>query len=299
MGLIKKLLAPNLFGRIQGLLNEHFFWPLKTVQTARKDHRNAKKKEGYVHKTILFYPEAPKTYHSLYKICNYLGWDILTDPHKHADIRMYFEDTTFREPDATLKELHEKYPVLNYNSRDISKQHVDEVFSEVFGYNMTLDPRTHEGPCVRKSNMNAVHDGTILQCPCEPEEGYVYQKFIPTVDESGRACDLRLNIFKHSIPVTLKRFKNTNDIFNITVDAEFCSVDDILTKDEQKKVLLVCEKMGLDYGELDTLRSTEDGKLYIVDINNTPAGPIGPLYDRNADLQKWFKEVAYYTKETF
>jgi O-antigen/teichoic acid export membrane protein len=289
----------NLLPRIQARLNEYFFWPLKTIYTAKCDYWHAMHREDYVHKTILFYPEAPKTYHTLYKICNYLGWDITTNPKKHADIRIFFEDTTFRKANATLRELHKKYPVLNIDCEDISKKHVEEIFSEVFKYQMSVDPRTHQGTCVRKSNINAVHDGTVRTCPCEPEEGYIYQKLIPTHDQKGRATDLRLNVFKDSIPVALKRYKNANDIFNITVDAEFCSVDEILSKDEQEKILLLCQKMGLDYGEIDALRSNDDGKLYVVDVNNTPAGPIGPIYNNNTDLHRWFKEIARYTKETF
>lgn len=34
-----------------------------------------------------------------------------------------------------------------------------------------------------------------------------------------------------------------------------------------------CRIMGLDYGELDVLRDTEDGKLYVADVNNTPWDP--------------------------
>ena len=42
---------------------------------------------------------------------------------------------------------------------------------------------------------------------------------------------------------------------------------------KKEKILLFCRRMGLDYGELDMLRDREDGRLYIVDVNNTPFGP--------------------------
>ena len=38
------------------------------------------------------------------------------------------------------------------------------------------------------------------------------------------------------------------------------------------KILAVCREMGLDYGELDVLRDREDGRLYILDVNDTPSG---------------------------
>ena len=35
---------------------------------------------------------------------------------------------------------------------------------------------------------------------------------------------------------------------------------------------LLTKKMSVDYGELDVLRD-KDGRIYVVDVNNTPAGP--------------------------
>ena len=37
--------------------------------------------------------------------------------------------------------------------------------------------------------------------------------------------------------------------------------------------------MGIDYGELDILRDNNDGRIYIVDANNTPSGPPNGLTD--------------------
>ncbi|MDQ6770676.1 MAG: hypothetical protein M3Z54_11900, partial [Gemmatimonadota bacterium] len=31
--------------------------------------------------------------------------------------------------------------------------------------------------------------------------------------------------------------------------------------------------IGMDFGELDVLRDRNSGKIYVVDANNTPAGP--------------------------
>jgi hypothetical protein len=31
--------------------------------------------------------------------------------------------------------------------------------------------------------------------------------------------------------------------------------------------------MGLDYGELDAVRDAASGRLYVLDVNNTPFGP--------------------------
>lgn len=289
----------NLPQKINNRLNEVVLWPLKTVLQAKRDYRKARKNPDIISKTMLFYPEAPKSFHTLYKICHFLGWKIITNPNMEADIRIFFEDTTHRKECPILTELHKTHEVLNIHCTDISKEYVDEVFEEVFGYSMSIDPRTHTGVCVRKSDTNAVHDGKVVQCPCEPEEGYVYQKLIETLDDSNRASDLRIHIFRDNIPVVLKRFKNAEDIFDITVDAQFLETDEALSKTEQENVLTFCKKMGLDYGEIDALRSNEDGLLYIVDVNNTPAGPIGSLYQSNTDLHKWFLEVAEAARREF
>lgn len=289
----------NLPARIQSRLNEYYIWPFKTFLASKRTYYRARRRPGHEPKTILFYPEAPKTFHTLYKICHYLGWKITTNPKKQSDLCIFFEDTTFRNEYPVLLERNKTQHVINLSCTDISKSYVDEVFEEVFGYKMSLDPRTHTGVCVRKSDINAVHDGKVVDCPCEPEEGYVYQKLINTVNVDNRATDLRVHIFNDSIPVVLERYKELNDIFDFTVDATFLETDEALTKDEQEKVIRFCKKMGLEYGELDTLRSKDDGLLYIVDVNNTPSGPIGPLYENNIDIKRWFLELAEATEREF
>jgi len=285
--------------RILARLNEYYLWPIQTFLIGKLDYYRAQKRPSYEPKIILFYPEAPKTFHTLYKICHYLGWKISTNPKKPSDVRIFFEDTTYRNEYPILTELHTTHHVINIACTDISKKHVDEVFGEVFGYCMSLDPRTHQGACVQKSNINALHDGKVVQCPTEPKEGYVYQKLINTLNENNKATDLRIHIFNNSIPVVLERYKEIDDIFNRTVGASFLETDDALTKEEQEKIVLFCKKMGLEYGELDALRSKDDGLLYIVDVNNTPSGPIGPLYDNSADILRWFLEIAKATKKEF
>lgn len=42
---------------------------------------------------------------------------------------------------------------------------------------------------------------------------------------------------------------------------------------EKEKILAFTEKFGLDYGEVDVLRDNDDGRLYVIDVNNTPFGP--------------------------
>jgi hypothetical protein len=41
---------------------------------------------------------------------------------------------------------------------------------------------------------------------------------------------------------------------------------------ELEQILYLARKMGVDYGEFDVLRD-KDKRIYVVDVNNTPAGP--------------------------
>jgi hypothetical protein len=47
--------------------------------------------------------------------------------------------------------------------------------------------------------------------------------------------------------------------------------------------------MGLDYGELDVLRDADDGRLYVVDVNTTPFGPV----NRRLDDSWWFDRLSW------
>ena len=56
----------------------------------------------------------------------------------------------------------------------------------------------------------------------------------------------------------------------MSVKAACAATDTVFTKEELEKIITFCQKMGLDYGELDSIRNSTDQKLYIVDANNTP-----------------------------
>src|SRR4051812_24410159 len=114
---------------------------------------------------MLFYPEKPRPLHIMSKICHLLGIKITSNPAIPADLYMQFEDATFRHEDDVLAKLKQEHEFINARCNDISKEHVDRVFSKVFGYDMAVDPRKFNGLCVQKSNVNAVHDGKIVDCP--------------------------------------------------------------------------------------------------------------------------------------
>ncbi len=226
-------------------------------------------------KTILFYPKRPHGAYVIRKICWLAGYNIIDDPKQDFDIAFNWEDTTFRATYPCLKELAKKITVLNINCKNISKENVDFVFRKVFGYGLTINPLTHSGECVKKNNLNAKRDGKIVSCPIkEREDGFVYQMIVNNRFNDFLVEDIRVPIFKGRIPIIYSKYRLISDRFGrSTYRSKISELSQLLSHEEIKKILLFCERIGLDYGELDIVRNRDDGKIYITDVNNTPYGP--------------------------
>lgn len=258
--------SPYLLKKIKGVT-----YVPRIILFAKLHYLRALLRNGFARKVILFYPEKPRWFHFLHTACHELGITMTNNPNRAFDRVVRFEDTTFGTDDPLFSELAKKHKVVNIDCTDISKANVEKVLQEVFGYGMRVDPQTHQGECVRKSDKNGVHDGKVIQCPTEPEEGYIYQKLINNQYDNS-AMDLRVPIFNNHIPFILHRYKNILDRFDVTHHAVMLETHEDLNPEEIKKILLFCRTLGLDCGELDMLRDRDDKRLYIVDVNNTPGG---------------------------
>jgi hypothetical protein len=66
-----------------------------------------------------------------------------------------------------------------------------------------------------------------------------------------------------------------------------------LSEQECQNIIMYCQKIGLEYGEIDILRSDDDGKIYIIDVNNTPWWPPNKLgdIDRNIALNMMWNSL--------
>ena len=98
----------------------------------------------------------------------------------------------------------------------------------------------------------------------------VYQKLINNCHNDEFVFDMRVPVFKKTIPFVHLKYKPINDRFSLSIKGTLEEVNNVLTPEEVKNILHFCENIGLDYGELDILRNKSDGKIYIVDVNNTP-----------------------------
>ena len=231
-------------------------------------------KNGFNNRSILFYPHFPLWETEIFKIIKSLDYNVTNNPHQKFDLVFNWEDTTFRKEYPLLKELSEHYPIINLRCRDISKQHVETVFQEVFGYGSFVDPTTHQGVCVQKNDLNAKHDGRLIQCPIkETQPGYIYQKLLSFEMDDNLVADYRIPIFGTIIPFLAIRYKQPATRFTHAVRVSVVDPTELLSKEELDNIRLFCQKIGLQYGELDMIRNKEDGRLYILDANNTPWSP--------------------------
>ncbi len=270
---------------------DHVFYDFQVIITYKLINFLTSRKKGHKHKTILFYPDKPQSFHALYKICNILGYTMTSDPTSHFDSVIAFEDITIRTPNKILDGLAKKRKVINYNCGDITKERVEKIFKEAFGYGMAVNPLTFKGECVRKSDTNALHDGTIIECPAKPEKGYIYQKLVNNIYD-GKVIDIRIPIIGNTIPYVCERYKDPEDRFDNTLFSALFEVNEKLSKEEIAKILEFTKKFGLDFGEIDTIRDGKNGKLYIVDVNNTPTGPRNKKHIAKSQYKIYLQKLA-------
>lgn len=237
-------------------------------------------------KTILFYPEFPSKRAIIYKMIRYLKYNITNNLSHVFDLVINWEDSTYRTKDNLLKELEKKHLILNINCNNISKEEVNTVFEKVFGYSLHVDAAKFVGRCVKKSNLNAKHDGVTVNCPLDKkDENYVYQKILDNSFDENLVYDLRVPVVNDAIPFVYLKFKKTDERFtNNVYKSTLEETNKYLSEEEKKNIVRFCNDIGLDIGELDVIRNKDDNKIYIVDVNNTPWGPPFRLPEKDGNF---------------
>ncbi|MBL1215547.1 MAG: hypothetical protein HND52_19430 [Ignavibacteriae bacterium] len=239
-----------------------------------------RKKPNHQIKKIYFYPNLPHKRTILYKICKHLGIRIARSSKGEKQISFFWDDSTKFENTNLIDSRS-----LNSECIDISKHKVDTVFKNVFGYDLSINPKQFIGECVVKSDENAKHDGRIIQCPIkEAEPDVVYQKLIDNKIDDNFVRDLRAPIIGNDIPLVYYKIKTTELRFTNEIDrVEVHQTSTVFNDNEVESILNFSKAMGLDYGELDILRDNENNKIYIVDVNKTPWGPPNTITKEKAN----------------
>jgi hypothetical protein len=223
---------------------------------------------------VLIHPHYPSRKATIYRIARYLGYQVTNRPDAGAVLGVFYEYATFKKEFATLQSRADKgLRVLNISSRDISKLYVDKLHQEIFGYRTQIDPTQYHGKVVKKSDINALHDGQILDCPIpkeQVEEGFIYQILIDNVNEDGLFQDIRVAIVGDEMPIAYLKFRDPDKQFGRKSRARLVQVQNVMTPEEIDLVRAYMKRASLDFAEIDILRDNKDGRIYIIDVNDTP-----------------------------
>lgn len=223
---------------------------------------------------LVTYPDYPSKRTTIFKIAGALGARLSNIPTAKTDVVLYFHDATHKAF-ADVPGLPLGVRVINGNCHDISKTKVDAVHLEVFGYNTFVDPLSHTGPAVEKSDDNAMHDGRVVTLPIATSNpGSIYQVVIDNAINDAEVVDMRVPVIGGQIPLVYRKYKAAEVRFTNEVSrSELHTVDSQLNTDEVSRILTFCEAMGAEFCELDVLRDNASGKIYVIDVNTTPYGP--------------------------
>jgi hypothetical protein len=231
---------------------------------------------------ILTFPHRPVVHSALFKTCLTAGIRLTTRPRGHFDLAIHYSYETRMTPPAELHQL--EVPVINLDCVDASKTRIEQAHVRTLGYGLAVDPLSHRGACVMKSDDNALHDGRIVDCPVpEITDGVVYQRVINNQTDDGDVVDIRVPVYGSQIPfVYLKRRPLADRFGNLNTRVALVDAEDILSRAEQQGILRLCRDLGIDYAELDVLRDRESGRIFVVDANPTPNGPPNGLLTSDA-----------------
>ena len=233
-------------------------------------------KNGLKNNQIHIFPHYPSRGSTIYKVSQALNLNLSNKKLYNIKVAVYWEYLTNRIEYQPLEELAKSgVKVVNLHSRDISKIYVDEIHQHVFGYCTVVNPKSFAGEIVIKSDTNALHDGRIVQGPFdEIDNTNIYQILIDNKHSDNLVLDYRVPIVNKTLDFIYLKYRDISERFkNTTVNTEVSDINNHFTLDEIELINQFCAKMKLEYGELDVLRNKNDGKIYIVDVNNTPQGP--------------------------
>ncbi len=189
-----------------------------------------------------------------------------------------------------LKQNGKKIKLINLFLVDTAKGFVAESFEQHFKYGYKIDPTTFNGYCISKHNGNGTKSCFFLKCPIEANEifkDHSYQQIIDYTDKKdpNTLYELRIPIVGGIIPCVL--FKTRNRGLRFTSKNRSIQIVNplkYLTEEECNKIITYCRYIGLELGEIDVLRSHEDGRIYIIDVNNTSWWPPNKLGDVDRNI---------------
>ena len=207
----------------------------------------------------------------------------------------------FNAPERSRQDVPESS--INYFFQSNLKSDIDVVHKRIFGRSVCITAReiVPEGHYLTKSDANAVHDGKVRsyeevkQLKRKDLEGVVLQRVINNILDEKSVFDVRVPVIGNEIPFVYLKSRPQSDRFSNT-NSTACVVGalDIFKREEIEQILTFCKVLHLEYGELDILVDSKTKDIWIVDVNNTPAGPPNGLSRKEMDVSVGLLAGAFY-----
>ncbi len=256
---------------------------------------------GRTRRTICFLPTKPGPEYMIRHVCALLGYRTVASMDEPSDLVVKWVDDTFPSPSHTLRALATKGRVVNLGVTDISKTRIGRLMEEVFGYSATVDPTSYRGVAIKKSNLNAMDMEEIVECPlsmAEVDGGAIYQEILGESPD-GRIVEHRIACIDGRPVAAVERLRDPERRFEFESSTlSVARLSDVMDPEELRLVGKFTRRIGLDYGDLDTMRDGQ-GRLHVLDVNPTPWNqmigddptPAGPaLLDMARALERMVEE---------
>ena len=227
---------------------------------------------------ILLYPHK--------KLKNRLGWGlsliegIEMGTRKDFDVAFHWNYNDIKTPLNELDFLlNSTKPVYNISLRSVAKKWVDEHMTEALGYSSLVDaPPGRDMVCVVKRNKQSrgqAHTSHILwdnNYLDKTQPDYrISQRFIDT-ERNGMCEEYRVFIFCDNFFTVRKRKPVSKRFKSNASEYALIENENIFSQEEIKGIFRFTNSIGLDFGEIDVLRDKNDGRIYIVDVNDIAGG---------------------------
>ena len=254
--------------------DKHFFDDARVVARLYwhfKFGAGRKRKSDHTPKTLAFFPNPVGPWYNIWLVLHNTNLK-LTKNLSAANYIFIFDDRTKTRAASRLGADNNAI-LINDKVTDISKNHVNEIFKQVFGYDIGVDPTQFDGVAVEKSDENGTHDGRKIQCPIpssEVKSGYNYQRFIDSSFSGKTSEDLRIACVFGKVAAVFHKHKDFDKIFSTSyLSTTVHNAAERFSDEELNKIAQFCAAMGLDFGAIDVMRDKNDGRIYIVDVNKT------------------------------
>ncbi|GGI04222.1 hypothetical protein GCM10011354_08030 [Egicoccus halophilus] len=226
---------------------------------------------------ILFQPATPSRHQIAWRLLLLCGYRMVESSDERHDVVFAHDPRTSHPPVRVAGNRAAR--IVNADATDVAKRTVAARFAEVFGYALHVDPTTHQGPAIRKSNENYRHDAVVVTCPYRPApdedpDEVTYQRYVDTRAADGCFEDLRVPVYDGQVPLVYrKHHPDTATRFSEFAHSEVVlDPRTLLSAQELARIGELARALSVDYAEMDVLRDTADGRIYVVDVNPTPAG---------------------------